>query len=118
VNSFNSGCTLTETMEFMSKEAACYGKLARNKILFGPDSHKEREFREKMGTNEQSGSPLRKGVNMLVIAGSIGKKFLIGDNVTVTILRIKENEIRFSIDAPSDIKVNREEVQQRILNEK
>jgi carbon storage regulator len=71
-----------------------------------------------MGTNEQSGSPLRKGVNMLVIAGSIGKKFLIGDNVTVTILRIKENEIRFSIDAPSDIKVNREEVQQRILNEK
>ena len=59
-----------------------------------------------------------KGVNMLVIARSIGENFLIGDNVKITILRIKENEIRFSIDAPSDIKVNREEVQQRILTEK
>ncbi len=55
---------------------------------------------------------------MLVIARSIGENFLIGDNVKITILRIKENEIRFSIDAPSDIKVNREEVQQRILTEK
>ena len=105
-------------MEFMGKEAACYGKLARNKILFGPDSHKECEIREETGTNEQSGSPPRKGVNMLVLAGSIGGKFFIGDNVKITILRIKEDEIRFSIDAPGDIKVNREEVHQRILNEK
>ena len=71
-----------------------------------------------MGTNEQSGSPPRKGVNMLVIARSIGEKFSIGDNVKITILRIKENEIRISIDAPTDIRVNRKEVQQRIFTEK
>ena len=55
---------------------------------------------------------------MLVLSRRLGEKLIIGDNVTITVVRIKGNEIRFSIEAPREIKVNREEVYQRILKEK
>lgn len=55
---------------------------------------------------------------MLVLARRVGEKLTIGDNVKVTVVRIKGGEIRLSIEAPLDIKVHREEVYQRILKEK
>ena len=54
---------------------------------------------------------------MLLLPRRVGEGLLIGEDVTVTILSIKGNQIRMSIDAPRDIKVNREEVHQRIVKD-
>ena len=54
---------------------------------------------------------------MLLLARRVGEKLIIGDNVTVTVVRIKGREIRLSIEAPPDIKVHREEVYQQLLKE-
>ena len=55
---------------------------------------------------------------MLILTRRISEKLIIGENVTITILGVKGNHVRFGIDAPRDVKVNREEVFQRVLNER
>ena len=42
---------------------------------------------------------------------------MIGDNVSVTVLRVKGNQVRLGVNAPRDISVHREEIYDRILNE-
>jgi len=54
---------------------------------------------------------------MLILTRRIGEKLIIGDNVTVTVLGVKGAQVRIGIEAPRDVKVNREEVHQRILKE-
>lgn len=54
---------------------------------------------------------------MLILSRRIGEKLIIGDNVTVTILAVKGNQVRIGIDAPRNVRVDREEVHQRILEE-
>lgn len=46
---------------------------------------------------------------MLLLTRRLGEKIIIGDNVTVTIVSMKGNQVQIGIDAPRDIPVNREE---------
>ena len=55
---------------------------------------------------------------MLVLSRRIGEKFVIGDNVTVTVLGVRGAQVLVGIDAPLEIQVNREEIYQRILKER
>ena len=55
---------------------------------------------------------------MLILTRRVGEKLIIGENVTVTVLGVRGNQIRIGIDAPRDVQVNREEVYQRILKER
>jgi carbon storage regulator len=55
---------------------------------------------------------------VLILTRRAGEKLVIGENVTVTVLSVKGNQIRIGIEAPHDVSVNREEIHQRILNEK
>ena len=55
---------------------------------------------------------------MLILTRRVGEKLIIGENVTVTVLGVRGNQIRIGIDAPRDVTVNREEIYQRILKEK
>ena len=55
---------------------------------------------------------------MLVLTRKEGEKLIIGGNVTVTVLSIRGNQVRFGIDAPSDVTIHREEIYKRIMQQK
>ena len=54
---------------------------------------------------------------MLILTRRVGETLMIGDQVTVTILGVKGNQVRVGITAPKDVAVHREEIFQRIGKE-
>jgi carbon storage regulator len=54
---------------------------------------------------------------MLILTRRIGETVVIGDDVDVTVLGIKGNQVRLGVKAPKEVSVHREEVYQRICQE-
>ena len=54
---------------------------------------------------------------MLILTRKPGESLYIGDDVKVTIVEIKGNQIRVGVDAPSDLRIYREEIYLQILEE-
>lgn len=51
---------------------------------------------------------------MLVLSRKIGERIRIGENVTLTVVRIHGDKVRLGIEAPGDVVIHREEVYQRL----
>lgn len=51
---------------------------------------------------------------MLILTRRVGETLMIGEQVTVTVLGVKGNQVRVGISAPKDVSVHREEIFQRI----
>jgi len=54
---------------------------------------------------------------MLILTRRVGETLMIGDEVTVTVLGVKGNQVRVGVNAPRDVTVHREEIYERIKQE-
>jgi len=51
---------------------------------------------------------------VLVLTRRVGETLIIGDDVTMTVLGVKGNQVRLGVSAPKEVSVHREEIYQRI----
>jgi carbon storage regulator len=73
-------------------------------VLFGPTGVYS-------AINTKEAARPRGGVEvMLVLSRKSGERILIGDNVTVTVVRIGPNNVRLGIEAPRELNIVREEL--------
>ena len=54
---------------------------------------------------------------MLILTRRVGETVMIGNDVTVTVLGVKGNQVRIGVNAPKDVSVHREEIYERIKRE-
>jgi len=54
---------------------------------------------------------------MLILTRRVGETLMVGDEVTVTVLGVKGNQVRLGVNAPKHVAVHREEIYQRIQGE-
>jgi len=60
----------------------------------------------------------QKGDIMLILTRKVGESLVIGDDVSIIVLGVKGNQVRIGVDAPKSVSVHREEIYNKIQDEK
>ena len=83
---------------------------ARECVLPGAHGRdkKRRDGRMPEGAQERS---------MLILTRRVGESLMVGDEVTVTVLGVKGNQVRIGVNAPKEVSVHRQEIYERIQAE-
>lgn len=55
---------------------------------------------------------------MLILTRRVGETLMVGDDVSITVLGVKGNQVRVGINAPKDVPIHREEIYQKIKAKK
>lgn len=63
---------------------------------------------------ERQAYSILREVCMLILTRKVGESLLIGDNVSITVLSVRGNQVKIGVDAPKDVSVHREEIYHRI----
>jgi carbon storage regulator len=71
------------------------------------DSPRSMEFRRLLGD-----------LYVLILTRKVGEALRVGEEVTVTVMGIKGNQVRIGINAPTDVEVHKEEIYERVRAEK
>jgi len=69
------------------------------------------------GLHELGGEDKHGGAPVLILTRRVGETVMIGDDITVTVLRVKGNQVRLGVNAPKSVSVQREEIFHRIKRE-
>ena len=54
---------------------------------------------------------------MLILTRRVGETLMIGDDISITVLGVKGNQVRIGVNAPREVAVHREEIYNRIQND-
>ena len=54
---------------------------------------------------------------MLILSRRVGESVIIGEDISITVLRVKGNQVRLGVNAPKSVAVQREEISERIESE-
>ena len=54
---------------------------------------------------------------MLILTRRVGESLMVGDDITITVLGVKGNQVRIGVNAPRDVAVHREEIYNRIQDD-
>jgi carbon storage regulator len=60
----------------------------------------------------------QQGESMLILTRKVGESLIIGDDVSIIVLGVKGNQVRIGVDAPKSVSVHREEIYNKIQDEK
>lgn len=63
---------------------------------------------------ERQAYSILREICMLILTRKVGENLLIGDNISITVLSVRGNQVKIGVDAPKDVSVHREEIYHRI----